>query len=644
MKYKITNSLSVLANGFSMCGIAGLFDANGIDKELLKSMSRVMVHRGPDDGGFFSDKEIGLANRRLSIVDVSGGRQPIHNEDESIWIVYNGELYNYEDLMEELVKKGHKFYTKSDTEVIVHAYEEFGHACLERLYGMFAFAIWDANKKELFIARDHIGIKPLYYYFDGTEFAFASEIKSILEDRRVKREIDETALKNYISFRTVMNEKTIFKGILKLPAAHYMVVKRNSSGFEVSVKKYWDFEFSSVEGSVEKFRELLKAVTKSHLIGEVPMGVFLSGGVDSSSLAAIMKQFKNEVKTFSVGFELQGYNEFEYSDMVAEYLSTDHHKLVLDYKKFSDSLPQIAWHFDEPMADHASIPLYHLAMYAKKHVTVLLSGEGPDELLAGYGSNYIDQILMKASRLRNFFLRGANLSFIPSLFQNVTEKQYLNNAVKALSLSYDDFFSEMKSTFSSAEKKELFKPEYRSAENHKKLLEYLHAKKTSELNRLLYSQIMMLQDGLLMKADKMTMAASVETRVPYLDRRIIEFAASLKDGMKIRKMTGKHILKEAMRPYLPKAVIEREKMGFPVPIDPIVSGEMKDIVSEVLLNGTVSKKYFNRNELEKLLGSHFRQKRNNGNKLFTLFMLEIWNRIFIEESCTKDSTLEDFVS
>jgi len=608
-----------------MCGIAGMA-GDGANEPSVKAMCDRLSHRGPDDEGFFIDSGIAIGNRRLSIVDVPGGNQPVHNENEDIHVVYNGEIYNYKEIMNDLISNGHKFYTSSDTEVIVHAYEQYGHDCIKRFCGMFAFALWDSRKKELFLARDPIGIKPLYYHFDGETLRFASEIKAIIEDENVPRQIDTDSMSDYLSFRFVPAPKTMFRGIMKLPAAHYMLFRNGN----INIEKYWDAEFTSSKKTPGEFRGLFMDIVASHMMGEVPVGAFLSGGLDSSAIVAAMKTVKEDIKTFSVGFDLPGYNEFEYSDMVAAKFSTDHKKLTLDFSSF-DALPSVAWHFDEPVADPAAVPLYHLSRMAKKSVTVLLSGEGSDELFGGYTSASLNATLMKISRLKGNAL-GALLAPIGYAFPDIP---YIGNVVKSVALPYADFFSEISSTYKKNDRASLLQGPPRSTHGSNPLNGYLNAKRTTELNRMLYVSLKLLQDGLMMKADKMTMAASIESRVPFLDKRIVEFSASLPDAMK----RGKYVVKESMKGFLPTAVIYRKKTGFPVPIDAILK-EKEGTVKDLILNGAMSK-YFRRDALERVVASHFNGGKKRGSQIYTLLMLELWNKIYVEKTATGKSSIDD---
>ena len=537
-----------------MCGIAGIYGAS--DKPLVKRMCDKIIHRGPDGDGYYIDDKISLGMRRLSIIDLSTGSQPIFNEDNSIVVVFNGEIYNFKGLREELEQKGHHFSTNSDTEVIVHAYEEYGYDCLRRFNGMFAIALWDTNRKELFLARDRIGIKPLYYTMIGESVVFASEIKSILEYDDIKREVDEEALAEYFILRYVPAPLTMLKGIRKLEPGSYMVVNRNG----VKGKKYWNLNYKPNHKNEAYFKEnilkTLKDSVKRRLIADVPLGVFLSGGVDSSTITAIASDFSSEpVKTFSVGFYGAEYDETPYARNVAEYFGTDHTEEWVDIENV-DLLPELIYHTDEPLADPAILPTYLISEVARKEVKVILSGEGGDEAFAGY-DRY-------SSELKAY----NTLRYFPNLLKKLVFK--LGEGVKEGDLKIyllylgsrttqeNSYFYRLKLRDSGHLNADIL----RTGNDGNNTLSLFHSD-GDYLNCMLKFDInYWLPDDLLMKVDKMTMANSLEARVPFLDHNLLQLAYGAPSNMKLKK----HLLKISVNDMLPRDVLERKKHGFDVPI------------------------------------------------------------------------------
>ena len=612
-----------------MCGICGIvyFDKEReVDRSILEKMTRVMVHRGPDDGGFYLNRNVGLGHRRLSIIDVSGGHQPMSNEDSTVWIVYNGEMYNYLELQDDLIKKGHRFRTQSDTETIIHAYEEFGEKCLEKFRGMFSFAIWDENRQQIFAARDRIGKKPFYYTeIDGT-LLFGSEIKSILQHPIFKREVDPLALDLYLTLRYVPGPLTMFKNIQKLQPGNYLISKNGN----LSSHEYWDISNGCGTESVKReeyldaFTTLVEECVRIRLMSEVPLGVFLSGGIDSSFIVAMMsKMVEKPIKTFSVGYEKDyGTNEFNFAQMTARRYKTEHYELNIKSKDFYDFIPKLVWYLDEPISDPAAIPLFFLSEFAKQWITVVLSGEGADEILAGY---YIYKKMLWLNRFQcvpKLIREELLLRILKKIFWNEKWKRYLKLANLPLTKRYHS----VSNAFSSEAKGALF-PLSKDFDGHLENLFDDHYKKVNtwhDLNKMLYVDLKVwLPDDLLMKADKMTMATSMELRVPFLDHKLVEFAFSLPVNLKLKGNTTKYLLREAGKDLLPTPILYRKKKGFPVPISEWFKGELNRIARETLLQSeSACRDYFNPGVIDLILKRQTEGKND--------FSEQIWNLLVFE--------------
>ena len=620
-----------------MCGICGIlkFDANdSVSPRLLKAMADKISHRGPDDFGYYLEGRVGLGHRRLSIIDLGGGKQPIFNEDGSIVIVFNGEIYNYAELTAELVARGHVFKTRSDTEAIVHAYEEYGDDCVTRLRGMFAFALWDRRKQRLLLVRDRLGIKPLYYHHGRESFVFASEIKALLEAPGIPREVDETALNLYLSLRYVPGPRTMFKDILKLQPGHLLVV--DSSG--VHIRKYWDIEYSpalpSGVDALKEFDRLLEESVRLRLMSEVPLGVFLSGGLDSSAILAVMSRIHQgeRIKTFSVGYEgsygrEDENNEFEYAQQAARAFGAEHHEFRLNALDFRDFIPQLVWHLDEPLADPSCIPLYFISKLARQYITVVLSGEGADEVLAGYS---IYSKMLAIENLRQIPGAGSVAGRLASALPGGKVQNYLRMTGMPLSQRYRGvsrgFFPALQARLmgrdarTDASQDAVYDPYFQAVE---------HA---SPLNRMLYVDAKVwLPDDLLLKADKMTMANALELRVPFLDHKLVEFAAQLPGSMKLEGGVGKRILRRSMESILPDSILHRPKKGFPVPTHAWLQGQLKEFTRETLLApDSACRRYFDPGVLGEIVGGQ-ETGTDRHQELWTLVIFEFWHRIFIEQ-------------
>jgi asparagine synthase (glutamine-hydrolysing) len=628
-----------------MCGICGKINLNNepIDKALLRKMTSCLSHRGPDDEGLYIKGNVGLGHRRLSVIDLSQfAHQPMSNEDGTIWIVYNGEIYNFPALREDLIKRGHVFRSRSDTETIIHLYEEHGTGCLKYLRGMFAFAIWNDKDKSLFLARDRIGKKPLYYMHSKDSFAFASEIKSILWDDNFQRKPDYTAIHHYLTYQYVPSPWTAFEGIKKLPAAHYLVLKNGN----IEVKRYWKLSYLPKHTIKEKdlkaeIIERLKEAVRIRLISDVPLGAFLSGGIDSSTVVALMSGIMKEpVKTFSIGFKEEKYNELGYARMIAEKFRTDHTEFIVEPKAV-EILDKLVWHYNEPFADSSAIPTYYVSKLAREHVTVILNGDGGDENFAGYGRYKANQVSgfmhsfvpLPLARLvyplvrliphgkdpDNFFWR------LKRFLQEYTNTPELRNAQWLC-----HFTTEMKEDIYTDD----FLCRFANTDSFELILNRCgEAEADSFLDRVLYADVMMyLPDDLLVKVDVASMANSLEVRSPFLDHEFMEFAAGIPAEMKLKGLTTKYILKEALRNILPDEVLFREKMGFGVPIDYWFRNELKGMVYDTLLSEkAVSRGYFKKESIKKILDEHVSEKWNWHNHIWNLLMLELWHRMFIDE-------------
>jgi asparagine synthase (glutamine-hydrolysing) len=632
-----------------MCGINGIAYSTKsnkqVDEQILRKMRDIQHHRGPDDAGEFIESQIGLGHRRLSIVDVSHGGQPMFNEDKSLVIVYNGEVYNHADYREELEAKGHVYQTHCDTETILHLFEEYGERCVEKLRGMFAFAIWNRTKKELFIARDRLGVKPLYYVHDekGNLF-FGSEIKTILEAAAVKPELNYNALPDQFANHGTSKDETLFVGVKRLLPGHTMFWADG----KLSIKKYWDISFEPKHNSerravatrqsdseyIEEWRDLFTQSVKLRLMADVPLGMFLSGGIDSSAIAAVMSTMVDEpIKTFSVGFAEREANEFEFARIVAKKYKTDHHEITITPEQFFAELPKLIWHEDEPIGFDSSIPLYFVSKLAQEHVKVVLTGEGSDEIMAGYGR------YAKAVQLLNYgkkyesatpkFLRSAIKMGANAVGGKLT-RTFLTRENDIENMFLDNF-----AIFGKAMQTNLFSAETKSRIGEQNPYRYqndwLNQTDAKDiLDKLLYVDSKTYLHELLMKQDQMSMAASIESRVPFLDHKLVEFTAKMPVNMKLRGTTTKFLLKEAMRGILPDEILYRPKMGFPVPLARWLRNEFKQYVDEyVLSERTLNRGIFDADFVRELVAKH-----NNGedhaNRLFRLINFEIWYRVFID--------------
>ncbi len=625
-----------------MCGISGIFNVNGfpVDPDQLRGMTETLVHRGPDASGFFVDRSVGLGHRRLKIIDLDGGSQPIFNEDKTKAIVFNGEIYNFRPLRKTLVEKGHRFETQSDTEVILHCYEEYGQNCIDYLRGMFAFAIWDAARKELFVARDRVGIKPLYYYWDGRKFLFASEIKAILQDPSVKREIDPLALDDYLTYLYVPTPKTIFKSIRKLCPAHTLTVSEQG----LRQREYWDLIFKPKDGLGEgdyaaNFLAKLQESVALHLVSEVPLGAFLSGGVDSSAVVGVMAGLVNQpVNTASIGFCEKGFDELPYARAVARRFQTHAYEKTVEASA-AKTLDSLIWHFDEPFADSSMIPTYYLSQVARERVTVCLSGDGGDENFAGYRRYRFDVL---ENRIRELLPSGVRAPLFGALGRLYPKADWLPQIFRAktlltnLSLSPEEAYFHTMSWFTPEMKKILYQDDLKRELNGYQAFSVMkryfdRTREWDPLSRIQYVDIKTyLVDDILTKVDRASMAHSLEVRVPLLDHEVMEYAATIPPGYKLRNGRGKYIFKRAFRDLLPPEILNRQKMGFSVPLAKWLQNDLKQMFEEqALSNDSFIGGLFNLNTVRQWWSQHQRGTWDYSSHLWALLVLECWGRRFL---------------
>ena len=627
-----------------MCGIVGIINANSrkAEREILEKMNKCIVHRGPDDDGFYINGNAALAMRRLSIIDLAGGQQPIHNYDKTKWIVFNGEIYNYQKLREDLEKRGHRFYTNSDTEAIVHLYDEYGADCVQHLRGMFAFAIWDETDKSLFIARDRVGKKPLLYsHQPNGDLIFGSEFQAVLAHPAISREVDMQAIDSYLSYLCVPAPQTAFKQIRKLEPAHWLRWKDG----RIETKRYWQPDFSkkikiSVEEAETETLRILRESTKLRMISEVPLGAFLSGGVDSSVVVALMAQESEKpIKTFSIGFEEQDFSELKYAKRVAEHVGAEYHEFIVKPDAL-EVLPTLVEHYGEPYADSSAIPTYYVAKETRKYVTVALNGDGGDESFAGYERHAAMRIAETYHRLPKI-LRTAliekSVNLIPTSEIQRSRVRDVKRFLQAASLPKTERYFRWMSTFNREAKKELYTEQFLreiSNNNPSQLLEKWFAKANGSgiLDTvLLTDQMTYLPNDLLVKVDIASMANSLEARSPFLDHNLIEFAASLPENIKARRTETKSFLKKIAARLVPREVVYRRKMGFGVPIGKWFRGEMKNFVRDILLSEKSLNRGIVRGEIiEKYVREHIDVERDHAFQIWTLLMLELWFQQFID--------------
>jgi len=624
-----------------MCGIAGIFNVNTrqpVSDILLKEMTDTLIHRGPDDEGFYIANGVGLGHRRLSIIDLSAGHQPMSNEDDTVWVVFNGEIYNYPELRALLEKKGHVFKTRSDTEAIIHLYEEEGEECFRLLRGMFAIALWDERKRKLVLGRDRVGKKPLFYYYDGSRIVFASEIKAILKVPGICRDIDLEAVSDYFSLLYVPAPKSIYTKIRKLRPGHYLTVSERG----LKEVEYWDLSFRdneelSEQQWIERLLASYREAVRIRLMSDVPLGAFLSGGVDSSSVVAMMAEAKNgRLLTSSIGFEDEAFNELPYAREVARYFDTEHHEQIVRPDAVG-IVEKLAWHYDEPFADSSAIPTYYVSKTAREHVTVALSGDGGDENFAGYRRYYFDQrenwlrSWLPSEVRRPVFGTLASLypkaDWAPRIFRG---KATFENLARAPIEAYFRSVSAVQSSL----KRKLLHPDVMShlaSYDSLDVLRHYYDKADTEdtLSRIQYVDIKTyLTDDILTKVDRASMANSLEVRAPILDHKFMELAARIPSSLKLRGRVGKYIFKKTLEPLLPQSTLTRPKMGFAVPLARWFRHELKEMAHEVIL-GRHAEDFTEPRIVEKIWGEHQRGFRDRSTELWTLLMFRLWQRRFL---------------
>ncbi|TDI44503.1 MAG: asparagine synthase (glutamine-hydrolyzing) [Acidobacteria bacterium] len=627
-----------------MCGICGVFDREAETKpdlSLIEEMNRALTHRGPDDDGTFFDRGVGLAVRRLSIIDVEGGHQPIHNEDSSIWIVFNGEIYNCRQLQALLEKLGHRFYTRTDTETVVHAYEEFGDECVKYLNGMFAFAIWDRPRRRLFVARDRFGIKPLYYTLVDKALVFASELKSILKHPAVERRIDFVAFNEYLSFEYVPSPRTIFKGIHRLEPGHVLVA--DDSG--VDVKRYWDMSLAKSERrppvSWRDFKDQLlvklKQAVEKEMLSDVPVGVLLSGGIDSSAVAAMMAQIKpGAVKSFSIAFEEKSFDESRYARMVADKIGTEHHELTVTSSMMLDLVPKLMDFLDEPFGDSSIVPTYFLSRFTRETVKVALGGDGGDEMFAGYPTLQAHRLIEYYERWVPFFMRASVvprlIDALPVSKDNISLDFKARRFISGRGVPVASRHHRWLGSFTPEQKADLLVPELVQEEVDTYEVAYEHQRRcdaAQTFNQILYMDTKLYLEGdILTKVDRASMANSLEVRVPLLNHSLAEWVAEVPRELKLHGVTSKSskfILKKAMEGILPNEVLTRKKKGFNAPVAYWLNTDLKELVQDQFAPAKLKREgFFNPDYVQKLLAQHAEGTHDNRKQLWTLLVFELW--------------------
>ena len=606
---------------------------------LLTRMTDIIRHRGPDACGYYRDPFASLGHRRLSIIDVGAGSQPMSNEDGSLWITYNGEIFNHADLRPALEQAGHRYRTRCDTETILHAYEQYGPDCVTRLRGMFSFAIWDKHARTLFCARDRLGKKPFYYYWDGRLFAFASEIKALLEHPAISPRFEEPLLSEYLNFGYCSGEQTLFSGIRKLMPGHWLAL--TPERFEI--RQYWEIPRHSApekrddQSWIAECRTRLEEAVRTRLMSDVPLGMFLSGGVDSSAIAALMKTMVDgPVKTFAVGYREQAFSELAYARQVAEKIGTEHHEVVIGMDDFFRTLPQLIWHEDEPISWPSSVSLYFVSRLAAEQVKVVLTGEGSDELFAGYARYrfyLLNQRWMKAygrvpGRLRDRVRSAiAGSRLLSGNIRRKLQHSVLGRGQDLEALYLDNFYS----AFSRAEQQRLLASGAPLNGTYDSFLRYWNSEPDGALlSRMLYADQKTYLVELLMKQDQMSMACSIESRVPFLDHPFVEFAAGVPDRMKLRGGTGKYILRRAVEDLLPREIIYRKKMGFPTPLRQWLMDPRADaLLAQLHARDGLLAPYIDFTYLNDLLARHKSGLEDATDRIWRLLNLQIWGNTFI---------------
>lgn len=636
-----------------MCGICGAYNLDGqpIEQALIRKMCDVIAHRGPDDEGIFIDGNIGLGVRRLSIIDLVSGHQPMANEDGSLRVVFNGEIYNYRELRDELLVRGHRLLSRSDTEVILHCYEEWGDQWVNRIQGMFAIALWDARSRKVLLARDRLGIKPLFYSLAGNKLVFGSEVKALLQHPLIKREVDISSLHCFLSLNYVPSPLSMFKGIKQLEPGH--VLECGDSG--VVTRRFWDLPCSRSDGEtgempegyyLENLGRIIRAAVKRHLISDVPIGLFLSGGIDSTSLLSVLADVLQgaPIQTFSIGFEEKSFDELSYARAAARHFGTEHYEEVCTSQQCLDLLPRIIWHTDNVLADPSTIPTFMVSRLARQHVKVVLSGDGGDEIFAGYPTYIADVLAGQYRRLVPAFVRRSLIYPLIQALPPSHSKMSLDFKLKRFStgaeMSPEQAHCYWRTVFADEEKRDLY------ADGMTAMVEeslpfagyegYFLARNGADIiEKSTYADIkVFLPDLILTKLDTMTMANSLEGRVPFLDTELVEFAATIPSSLKLKRQltgfTSKYILKQLTGCHLPRKIRTRGKAGFSPPLAEWFVGDLKPMVTDVLSPSAVKKTgFFNPKAVERVLSEHFAHKAENSYKIWALLNFQLWHETFM---------------
>jgi asparagine synthase (glutamine-hydrolysing) len=624
-----------------MCGICGKVSPDGVDPGLLRQMADEICHRGPDDEGYYLEGNAGLASRRLSIIDVAAGKQPISNEAGNIWIVYNGEIYNFPALREHLAERGHRFATHTDTEVVVHLYEEYGPDCVKNLRGMFAFAIWDERAQRLFMARDALGQKPLYYAQPNGDFLFGSEIKSLLRSGQITPRLDARAMNHFISLRYIPREMTLFEGVSKLPAGHTLTYENG----KVTIKQYWDLEYEpKLQGSEEEItaelRRLLLDTVSCHMLSDVPLGAFLSGGIDSSLVTAMMCTLSDTpVKTFSIGVRDQSFNELPFARMIARRYNTEHHELVVE-PDVVGALPDMLWHMEEPV-DPFAFGVYSVAKLASQHVKVVLGGDGGDEMFAGYdrylGNQLVDLYCLLPRPLRRRVVEPL-IKRLPDNYAYNSRVQKLRWMAAMSESSAGERYAQSAAflRFGHAHKKALYTEQLwrkvGEGESTEELIGYFNAANARHpVDKMLYTDVKTrLADHLLMIVDRMTMAHSLEGRSPFVDQEVAEFSARIPADLKLHGRRLKHIARKVGEEFLPEPLLNRGKQGFAFPLAHWFSNELRPLTTRLFDDSQLAASgYFRPAALRGLLNEHVSGRMDHNYRLWLLLNLELWHRLFV---------------
>jgi asparagine synthase (glutamine-hydrolysing) len=632
-----------------LCGIAGKLSlTEAVERPLLERMCSVLEHRGPDSRGLFVDEGVGLGIQRLRIIDLQSGDQPIFNEDGSVVVVLNGEIYNYRELRADLERRGHNFATKSDTEVIVHLYEEHGAGCVSHMRGMFALALWDGRRRRLLLARDRLGKKPLFYAVKNGTFWFGSEPKAILEDPAIQREVDFDAIDSFLHFQYVPHPLSAFRELRKLPPAHTLLWQDGN----VRIDRYWKLSYrrgpiASEQEAQEAIREQLLVATRLRLRSDVPLGAFLSGGVDSSAVVAAMAMAGGRVKTFSIGFDVEEFDETRYAREVARLYDTQHEELRVEPRAM-EVLPRLVWHYGEPFADSSAVPSFYLSELTRRYVTVALNGDGGDENFAGYNRYVSNGLVQRLARLPRPALgalaKAADLvgpGELPHSFRS-----RLGRVSHAALLAPADRYMKWVAFFNEEERAGLYTPEFHASLGERFApsvmgTPYVESDAEDELNRLLDVDIQTYLPGaLLVKMDIASMAHSLEVRSPLLDHELMEMTAGFPGSWKLSGRTTKKIFKDALRPWLPTHILDRAKWGFGPPIGNWFRGELKELPREILLDpGSLQRGFFREESLRRFVDEHVTGARDHTNKIWALIQLELWLRTFIDSKADRPLTL-----